>query len=54
LIIKSSYRPCADVEEQNMVVPILDTITIMDDGTSLAGKHDEEDNAQEFFITGPS
>jgi len=45
LVEKESF-----VEEQKMVVPILDSTTSRDDGISLVGKHDNEDNAQEFVM----
>jgi len=47
LVEKESF-----VEEQKMVVSMLDPTTLTDDGISLAGKHDKEDNAQEFGMQG--
>jgi len=35
-----------------MTVSMLDATTTMDDGISLAGKHDKEDNTQEFLRQG--
>jgi len=40
------------IEKQKMVVSMLDSTATMDNGISLAGKHDKEGNAVEFWRQG--
>jgi len=42
----------SSVDKQQMVMSMLDPTTTTDDDISLAGKHDKEDNAQEFLRQG--